>query len=214
MDSDHPDFSRVIEICRSYDASLLVDVAHDLGVLGPMGRGVLHEPGVSGKPTFVIGSFSKTFGCIGGFFASNSRAASYYVRGFSGAYTFSNYLVPPQIAAVRSAVKIVSSPQGDSLRSHVLSLSTLMRTTLASLGIKVLGRPSPIVLPFIGPEKLARKAYRYCLQNGVILNSVEFPACRKAEARFRLQITPRHSHEDVVFASNVIADSVSSAAAD
>jgi 7-keto-8-aminopelargonate synthetase-like enzyme len=208
MDSDHPDFRRLIEIVREFEAALLVDVAHDLGVLGPGGRGVLAEASVLGEADIVIGSFSKSFACLGGFVATRSTAASYYVRGFSGTYTFSNYLMPAQVAAVRAALGIIRSPEGDALRAAVLENASELRRALTGAGVPVSGRVSPIVLPRVGSERIARLTQRLCLEKGLILNSIEFPACRRGEARFRLQVSPRHEAADLRWAASVVAESL------
>lgn len=208
MDSDHPDFGAMQGLCRSYGASLCVDAAHDLGVLGPGGRGVLAEQGATDGTDLIIGSFSKTFACIGGYVATNSEAASFYVRAFSGSYTFSNAMIPGQLAAVREALRIVRSPDGDRLRLTALQRSSRLRLALASSGLGVTGRLSPIVLPVIGPEPIARLAQRHCLERGVIVNAVEYPACRRGEARFRLQVSPGHTDDALAEAAAVIARSV------
>lgn len=208
MDSDCPDFGRMTDICADLDASLMVDVAHDLGILGEDGRGVLHEAGVLDKVAFLVGSFSKTFASIGGFFASRHRAPSYYVRGFSGSYTFSNYLVPSQVAAIAAALDIVMSGEGNALREQSLRNADVLRSALIASGIPVLGRVSAMVLPTIGMEPVARIAYRYCLEHGLILNNIEFPACRRGEARFRMQVTPMHTEQQLLAAASIVTDAL------
>jgi 7-keto-8-aminopelargonate synthetase-like enzyme len=213
MDSDHPDFERMIPLCDAYEAALMVDVAHDLGVLGPGGRGVLHEAGLLEKVPFLVGSFSKTFASIGGFFASRHRGPTLYARGFSGSYTFSNYLVPSQVAAVTAAFDIVVSEEGDELRRRALENATVLRDALAEHGVPALGRVSSLVLPVIGPEPVARIAYRYCLEHGLILNNIEFPACRRGAARFRMQVTPLHTADQMRSAARIVRDSLEHAEA-
>lgn len=208
MDSDHPDFAALVEVCREHQAQILVDVAHDLGAMGHGGRGILAESGVADQIDVVIGSFSKSFGCLGGFVATNSLAASYYVRGFSGTYTFSNYLMPAQVAAVRTAIRIIASDEGEQLRRQTLRKSEALRAALTVEGFEVLGRPSPIVLPKIGAEAIARLAQRECMRQGVIVNSVEFPACRKGEARFRLQVSPRHDDAALAKVARIVRASL------
>ena len=208
MDSDYPDFERMSRLCDAYEASLMVDVAHDLGVLGPGGRGVLHETGMLEEVPFLVGSFSKTFASIGGFFAARHRGPTLYARGFSGSYTFSNYLVPSQVAAVTAAFEVVASREGDELRRRTLENAAILRDALAAQGIPALGRVSPLVLPVIGPEPVARVAYRYCLEHGLILNNIEFPACRRGEARFRMQVTPLHTAGQMHRAAGIVRDSL------
>ena len=74
MDSDTPDLRALQELCREYEATLLVDVAHDLGAMGDGGRGFIGMQGMAGKIDVVMGSFSKTFGSNGGFVSCNSPA--------------------------------------------------------------------------------------------------------------------------------------------
>lgn len=195
MDSDHADLRRLIETCREFGASIMVDVAHDLGLLGPGGRGTLAEAGVLADVDFLVGAFSKVFASTGGFFAAIEKAPTYYARGYSGSYTFSNYVTPPQVAAVREALRIVRSPEGDLLRRATLDRADYLRSALERAGMTVLGRASALVLPFVGDEALARVAYRSCLETGLILNNIEFPACRRRAARFRMQVSPLHTFQ-------------------
>jgi glycine C-acetyltransferase len=208
MDSDHPDFRRFIDICRAASATTFVDVAHDLGVLGPEGRGVLAAQHCLEDIDIVMGSFSKTFASIGGFVATHSRPASYMLRGFSGTYTFSNFLMPAQVAAIHAALRIVRSAEGDALRASTAERALTLRTALQGHGLQVLGQASPIILPAIGAEPIARLAYRRSLETGVILNNIEYPACRRGDARFRLQVSPRFELDALRRAADAVADAV------
>lgn len=208
MDSDHADLSKFVQICKQFNAYSLVDVAHDLGSIGIEGKGILSEFGVLADVDFLIGSFSKTFACIGGFFASHSKGVSYYVRAYSGSYTFSNYLIPFQVAAIRTALSIVRSSEGTLLRQQTLANAELLRNHLQNNGLEVYGRISPMILPAIGEERMARRAYKNCLENGLILNEIEYPACRRGAARFRLQVNPSHTEKDIKKASEIITTSL------
>ena len=208
MDSDSPDLLHLIEACREHNAYLMVDVAHDLGALGARGLGALEDHRVLSGIDCIIGSFSKTFASTGGFVGTRSRGTELYVRGFSGTYTFSNYLMPPQIAAVSEALRIVRSDDGENLRALTMANVLFLREALAAKGVELYGTPSPMVITRIGDERKARLVYRECLQNGVVLNCIEYPACRRGEARLRLQVTPNHSLEQLTKASEIIAASV------
>lgn len=208
MDSDHPDFRRFVDVCRAASATTFVDVAHDLGALGPEGRGVPAAQHCLEDIDVVMGSFSKTFASIGGFVATHSRPVSYMIRGFSGTYTFSNFLMPAQVAAVAAALRIVRSAEGDALRAATAERALALRAGLLAHGLQVLGQPSPIILPAIGAEPIARLAYRRSLENGVILNNIEFPACRRGDARFRLQVSPRFELDSLRRAADVVAEAV------
>lgn len=197
MDSDTPDLKALQDLCREYGATLLVDVAHDLGALGPGGRGVIGEQGLLGKLDIVMGSFSKTFGSNGGFVACNSAAVKQYLKYYGSSTTFSNAMSPVQAATVTKAFEIVESDKGQRLRSMLMERIHELRSALAAEGLQTMGNPSPIVPVRVGDEALARLVSRSLPALQVIANLVEYPAVAKGDARLRLQMMPSHSREDV-----------------
>ncbi|EYD75394.1 hypothetical protein Rumeso_03041 [Rubellimicrobium mesophilum DSM 19309] len=191
MDSDTPDLARVVEIKARHGAHLLLDVAHDFGCLGPGGAGLMAEAAGSYEGVdYVIGSFSKTFASIGGFFASNDEGALRAVQAFSGSFTFSNYPIPAQLGAIRAAMDIVFSLEGNERRAAMLANVRRLRDGLVVQGMATLGRPSAMAIAVVGSEARARLAYREILVQGVIVNCIEFPAVRRGESRFRIQLSP------------------------
>ena len=199
MDSDVPALEAMQACCREYDATLLVDVAHDLGATGPGGTGQLGVQALLGKVDLVMGSFSKTFASNGGFLATRSPAVRQYVKMFGGPHTFSNAISPVQAAVVREALRIVRSAEGDRLRERLSAAILSLREGLSSQGMEVMGLPSPIVPVHVGDEKLLRLMFRSLFEAGVHVNAVESPAVAAGEARFRLQVmashTPEHAQE-------------------
>src|SRR5690606_38337021 len=102
-----------------FEALLMVDVAHDLGCLGPEGSGILGLQDTLGRVDIVMGSFSKTFASNGGFVASHRREVREYFRYMSPSNTFSNALLPVQLATVIAALKIVRSEEGAQRRQRL-----------------------------------------------------------------------------------------------
>ncbi len=198
MDSDTPDLKALQELCNEYEATLLVDVAHDLGAMGPGGRGFIGEQEMLGKVDIVMGSFSKTFGSNGGFVACNSMAVKQYLKYYGSSATFSNALSPVQAATVTKAFDIVQSDKGQRLRRALLERINQMHAALAAEGLQYMGIPSPIVPVRVGDEALARLVSRRLPALEVIANLVEYPAVAKGDARLRLQMMPTHSHEDTL----------------
>ena len=188
MDSDTPRIEALQAACREYEATLLVDVAHDLGALGPGGTGLLGIQKMLGKADLVMGAFSKTFASNGGFLASHSADATNYVRAFGGSWTFSNAISPVQAAVVLSALRVVRSPEGDELRRRAMAAIQVMRETFARHGMTCLGDPSNIVPVLVGDEAIGRVAFRLVCSRGVMSNLVEFPAVGIGKARFRMQV--------------------------
>jgi 7-keto-8-aminopelargonate synthetase-like enzyme len=197
MDSDTPDLRALQELCREYEATLFVDVAHDLGAMGDGGRGFIGMQGMAGKIDVVMGSFSKTFGSNGGFVSCNSPAVKQYLKFYGCSATFSNALSPVQSATVTKAFEIVRSDRGRELRRLLLKRVGQMRDALTAAGLTVIGDPSAIVPVLVGDEALARMASRRLPELEVIANLVEYPAVAKGNARFRLQMMPSHSAENV-----------------
>jgi glycine C-acetyltransferase len=197
MDSDTPDLRALQELCREYEATLLVDVAHDLGAMGDGGRGFIGQQGMSGQIDIVMGSFSKTFASNGGFVSCNSPAVKQYLKFYGCSATFSNALSPVQAASVTKAFDIVCSDRGRELRRLLLKRIGQMRDALTAADLTVIGNPSAIVPVLVGDEALARMASRRLPELEVIANLVEYPAVAKGNARFRLQMMPSHTPENV-----------------
>jgi len=196
MDSDTPDLRALQTLCREFRATLLVDVAHDLGCLGPNGRGHIGLQGMTGEIDLVMGSFSKTFASNGGFVACNAPAVKQYLKYYGSSATFSNALSPVQCATVLKAFEIVQSDDGQHLRDRMLDRATYLRARLRRADFEVIGEPSAIVPVVAGSEGLGRVASRRLAQLGAVANLVEYPAVAKGKARFRLQVMAQHTRED------------------
>jgi glycine C-acetyltransferase len=197
MDSDTPDLAGLQALCDEFNATLVVDVAHDLGALGAGGKGFIGDQGMLGKVDLVMGSFSKTFGSNGGFVACRNREVKEYLRFFSPPCTFSNALSPMQAATVLKAFEIVESADGQALRDKLMDNILSLRRQLLDAGFEVYGEPSAIVCVKMGSEGLARLVSRRLPEAGLIANLVEFPAVPKGQARFRMQVMAGHTEENI-----------------
>jgi len=196
MDSDTPDLRGFLGICRKYEAASLVDVAHDLGCLGPNGLGQLELQGAAGGPDLLIGSFSKTFASNGGFVAMKEPAITEYLKMYSSPQTFSNALSPVQVAVVRAALAITKSGEGAVRREQLYENSIYLRAQLARNGFTCLGEPSAIVPVFLGQDGPARALWETLSNNGVASNLVEFPGVATNRARIRMQVQSAHTRAD------------------
>ncbi|MBX9459510.1 MAG: aminotransferase class I/II-fold pyridoxal phosphate-dependent enzyme [Rhizobium sp.] len=193
MDSDSPDIAELQAICTSYDATLLVDCAHDLGCMGPTGRGVLETQSLVGKVDVLLGAFSKTFGSIGGFVATNFEGFRSAMRACCGPQTFTNAMTPIQAAVILEAIEIVDSAEGASLRAKLRNNIDHLRDQLKRQGFKTIGDPSAIVPVVIGDSGTSRKMTHHMILNGAIVNLVESPAVARNQSRWRLQVMAGHS---------------------
>ena len=201
MDSDTPNIMALQELCHEYNATLLVDVAHDLGALGEDGRGHIGMQDMLGKVDLVMGSFSKAFASNGGFVACRSRAVKEYLRFYSPPATFSNALSQVQAAVVLKAFEIVDSAEGKTRRAELMSNILDLRSALKAKGMDCYGDPSAIVAVKMGTESLARLASRRLPELGLLSNLVEYPAVSKGAARFRMQVMAKHTKQNIADAA-------------
>ena len=204
MDSDTPDLGALQALCHEYNATLVVDVAHDLGCLGKDGRGHIGMQDMLGKIDVVMGSFSKTFASNGGFVACKSRAVKEYLRFYSAPATFSNALSPVQAATILKAFEMVESVEGRVLRLELLANVVSLRRELQQAGLDYYGDPSAIVCVKMGSEGLARLVSRRLPELGLIANLVEFPAVPKGAARIRMQVMASHTEKNIADAVAIL----------
>ena len=208
MDSDVPRLQQLQASCSEVGATLLVDVAHDLGAMGPGGTGVIGQQNMLGKLDLVSGAFSKTFASNGGFLATRSPAVADYVRIFGSTSTFSNALSPLQTAAAHAALRVVTSGEGEERRAQLQRNAEAMREAFSKRSIACLGMPSPIVPVLVGAESVTRVASRLLRNRSILANIAEFPGVPIGGARFRMQVMATHSLEQVTQAAEVVSAAV------
>ncbi len=197
MHSDTPDIQAMRVVCDTYNATLLVDCAHDFGCIGEDGLGHLSLQHALSGVDIIIGSFSKTFASNGGFIAVKTRAAAEYLKYYSATQTFSNALSPVQASAALAALNIVRSQEGKDRRKRLMNNILYMRAQMERVGLEPLGDPSAIVPVRVGAEGLARLSSRLLCERGAIANLVEYPAVPQGGARFRVQVMADHSTEEI-----------------
>ena len=211
MHSDTPDLGAMRALCDQFNATLLVDCAHDLGSIGEDGLGHLGLQNMLEAADIIIGSFSKTFASNGGFIAVKDRASAEYLKYYSATHTFSNALSPVQAATVLTALQIVRSDEGKALRRKLMDNILYLRSEMTKAGLETLGDPSPIVPVRIGTEALGRFASRHLAAMGGIANLVEYPAVPQGGARFRFQVMAAHTREDIDQVVHVLASAMRNA---
>jgi len=211
MDADAPRLRPLVAACREHEATLLVDVANDLGQLGPGGTGQLGLQEVLGEVDLVMGAFSKAFCSCGGFIASRAASVKDYVRVFGGTFTFSNALSAAQAAVALEAVRITRSADGDARRAELQRAASTLRNAFAARGIECYGDPCAIIAVPVGDETVTRLAGALVAEHGVLANLVEFPEVSLGQARFRMQLMPGHSDEMLERAAGIVADAIDEA---
>ena len=186
------DLAALRSVCRSFDAVMLVDMAHDLGCIGPDGTGEAGLQSVAGAFDVVVGSLAKTFASTGGFVASARTDLGDYLRAYSPTHTFSAALTPAQIASASAALQLVRSPEGAARRAALQRAAVALRAALSRHQIRLTGTPGPIVQIPIGSEAHGRHVARRCAESGLLVTLLETPLVPRGQCALRLQVMAGH----------------------
>ncbi|KPK17115.1 MAG: hypothetical protein AMJ62_02540 [Myxococcales bacterium SG8_38] len=177
----------IAELAKSFEAGLLVDEAHALGVMGPSGRGLAAAHGV--EPDALIGTLGKSFGTAGAFVAGSEALVS-LVRSRARSFVFST-APPPMIArAALAALTVVR--EADEGRRSLLAHAGRLRTELRALGFEVPWGESQIVPVLVGHNDRAMLLSAQLLERGVFVQGIRPPTVPAGTARLR--VTPMATH--------------------
>ncbi len=194
MLGDRAPLAEIAALKEKYEAYLLVDEAHSLGVLGEKGRGRAEEAGVEDKVDFIVGTFSKSLASIGGYCTSDHEGLE-LLRYASRPYVFTASLSPANLAAARTALKILQ--QRPELKERLWENALRLYENLKTLGFELGPEPSPIVaVRFREPEK-ALSFWQGLLKRGVYVNMVLPPATPDGSALLRASVSAAHTPEDI-----------------
>jgi len=200
MNSDSPDLRRVMELAHKYEAIVIVDTAHDLGVIGKKGLGLLETIDLQySKNLILCGAFSKAFGTNGGFVAGPEDIRRQMTI-MAPTYMFSTGASPLQCHIASKSLDLVFSEEGDRLRKRLRELVLFTVNKFRENGFVINGDPSQIVPVLIGHERPARMIFKKIFERGLLLNLIEFPAVPKGKAIFRFQLMASHKEQDIELA--------------
>ncbi|MEO7112309.1 MAG: 8-amino-7-oxononanoate synthase [Polyangiaceae bacterium] len=194
MDADSPDFRALRAVCDAYDAALIVDEAHSIGVLGPDGRGVLAEQGII--PDVLVGTFGKAFGAGGGFVAGSALLVD-WLWNRARSFVFSTGLSPLVAQCALRGIKAARlQPE---LRMRTARVAQMLRTTLSELRKPAsgYGHILPVVL---GSPAAAMDAMAKLAEHGVHAQAIRPPTVAPGSSRLRMAASARHTEQDVMMA--------------
>jgi len=195
MDGSIANLPVICELAKKYDALVMVDDSHSIGVLGKNGRGTPSHWGVEDKIDIYTGTLGKALGGASGGYTSGSAAVISYLRQRSRPYLFSNSIVPMVAASSIEAIKILetSSSMLDTLKSN----SEYFRTEMSKAGFTLLGADHAIVPVLIKDAKLASKMADKLLELGIYVIAFSFPVVPQELARIRVQLSAAHTKEQL-----------------
>ncbi len=195
MLGDRAPLREIVDVKRRYGASLLVDEAHSLGVLGQNGRGLAEEVAVEGEVDFITGTFSKSLGSIGGFCVSRWPQLE-YMRYAMRPYIFTASSSPSLIASTRKALEALC--HGTELRKKLWDNATRLYQGLAALGFELGPEISPVIavrLPVSVGE--ASAAWAELLSQGIYVNLILPPAAPDGGSLLRCSLSAAHSRGQI-----------------
>jgi 8-amino-7-oxononanoate synthase len=194
MLGDRAPLADIVAVKNKYGAYLLVDEAHSLGVLGAKGRGLAEEAGVEAGIDFIVGTFSKSLGAIGGFCVSNHPELN-LVRYASRPYVFTASSSPSVIASTRKALQILET--GTELRQRLWDNADMLYQKLKGLNFLVGPEPSPIVAVRLEDKAEAFALWSGLLEHGVYVNLVLPPASPDGGSLLRCSVSAAHTKKQM-----------------
>ncbi len=203
MEGDVCDLPELVRLCDRYQAMLVVDDSHGIGVLGESGRGTPEHFGVLGQIDVLTGTLGKALGgAAGGYIAASQRAIE-VLEQRARPSLFSNALPATVAYSARKAIEIVErdSKLVQKLRRNIAAF----RTGLTRLGFECAESPTAIIPIMIGDEAEAIRQSKRLFELGVMIIGFGFPVVPKGAARLRLQVSAAFSDEHVQRALDAFA---------
>ena len=204
MDGTIAKLSQICELAEKYDALVMVDDSHAVGVLGERGRGTHEYRDVMGRVDIITGTLGKALGGASGGYTSGRKEIIEMLRQRSRPYLFSNTLAPAIVATSLKVLDILSA--STDLRDKLQNNTCYFREKISRLGLDVVPGEHPIVPIMLGDAALAQKMAEKLLEKGVYVIGFSYPVVPKGAARIRTQISAAHNQQDLDFAIGKIAE--------
>jgi len=194
MDGDIINLPKVVELAEKYKASIMIDDAHAIGVLGENGSGTSSHFGLTDKVDLIMGTFSKSFASLGGFVAADASIIN-YLKHNSRSLIFSASITPASAASVLAAIDIMES-EPERIK-HLWDLTHYALNAFKSLGFYTGRSETPIIPLYIRDDFKVLKLTRMLLDDGVFVNPVVSPAVKKEDSLIRFSLMATHTFKQV-----------------
>jgi 8-amino-7-oxononanoate synthase len=194
MEGDIVKLPEIVKLADNYDATIMVDDAHSIGVIGKNGSGTASHFGLTDKVDLIMGTFSKSLASLGGFIASDKDTIN-YIKHNSRTLIFSASMTPASAASVLAAIDImVSEPERI---SHLWEITHYALKGFKEMGFDTGKSETPIIPLFIRDDFKALKLTQLLLDDGIFVNPVVSPAVRKEDCLIRYSLMATHTKEQV-----------------
>ncbi len=202
MEGDIANLPGIVKLADEYEATVMIDDAHAIGVIGKQGSGTASHFGLTNKVDLIMGTFSKSLASLGGFIASDFDTIN-YMKHHSRSLIFSASITPASAAAVLAALEIIKSEP-----ERIAKLWELTHYTLDNfkrMGFDIGKSETPIIPLYIRDNLKTLKLTRMLLDEGVFVNPVISPAVNKDSTLIRFSLMATHTKDQVDIALGKIS---------
>lgn len=198
MDGIVANLEGICDLAEKYDALVMVDDSHSVGVLGKSGKGTHEHCGVIDRVDIITGTFGKALGGASGGYTAGRKEIIDILRQRSRPYLFSNTVSPAIVATSLKVIDIISTSTElcDRLRDN----TKYFRDRMSDAGFNIITGVHPIVPIMLGDAVLAQKMAEALLEKGIYVIGFSYPVVPKGQARIRTQVSAGHTQEDLDFA--------------
>jgi len=201
MEGDIVKLPAMIELCHRYEAMIMIDDAHGLGVLGEQGRGTSDHFGLTNETDLIVGTFSKSLASLGGFVAADTKVIE-HIKHSARSLIFSASATPASIVSASAALDVM---QNETWRIDALWDNTRFAIGyLQELGFDIGETQSPIIPIYIRDDNKTYLMTKMLMEEQVFVNPVVSPAVRAEDSLIRFSLMATHSYEQIETAINKI----------
>lgn len=204
MEGDLAKLPEIVELKKKYNASIMVDEAHGLGVFGRNGRGTCDHFGVTDDVDLIMGTFSKSLASIGGFIAADKDTIN-YLRHTSRTYIFSASNTPAATAAAMEALHILKSEP--ERIDNLWEITNYALKEFKDAGFEIGDTESPIIPLYVRDVEKTFEVTKLAFEKGVFINPVIPPACAPQDTLVRVALMATHTKEQVDRCVSALSDS-------
>lgn len=192
MEGDLCDLPRVVELKNKFDARLMVDDAHGIGVMGDHGRGTAEHFGLEGEADLVMGTFSKSLAAVGGFVVGDRKVID-FVKHNARSLMFSASPPPASVATVIKAIEIIE--REPERRQRLWDHTDYMKREFTTMGFDTGESESPVLPLVVGEDMTAFMMSKRLQEEGVFANPVVSPAVPEGRALMRTSYMATHTRD-------------------
>ncbi len=194
MEGDIVNLPGIVRLAQEYNASIMVDDAHSLGVIGIKGAGTASHFGLTDKVDLIMGTFSKSLASLGGFIASDKEVIN-FIKHNSRSLIFSASMTPASAATVLAALEIMENEP--ERMDHLWDITRYALAAFKSAGFETGKSETPIIPLFVRDDTKALILTQMLLKDGIFVNPVVSPAVPKNDCLIRYSLMATHTKEQV-----------------